>query len=283
MFDKLEPEFRVGPSQSASASSGPLGAQVPLESNREVQGVVRSAIEDEALSPETRDLIERCMLGTEPPGRELKSHEVAKFSAIHVQICLMRSAGFRLNDIATILGVGSQMVYNVSSHPYARKIIFAMMHRQGARVLDIRTKLTEFADILLDETFKLAIEETDLEKQSKVTFALLDRAGFGPRQTVDINKKSSTGSASEHTLSRLADALNESTQADRIAATFTSKPAPDESRVLGEDSADPGGDLRGGSLLPSAASGSTDQDAEDRDPSIVANIRGHVIRRASNG
>lgn len=196
------------------------------------------AATEESISPEVRDLISRCMDGTEPHSREFKPYEPLKFNTQHITMALMRAGGFRVGEIAQVLGTVPSRVSQILWHPYSIQIIRAMMHHQGARVIDIRTRLEEHASEILERMVELTLKEEDLDKVSKVGFGLLDRAGYGTQQK-QASPSSAAPSATDSTLARLASALDESKQVDEvIMPTFKSKgpPADAGSRVGSADS-----------------------------------------------
>ena len=202
----------------------------------EILSVQEELAEDQSLDPETQALIARCMEGTEPLERELKPWEQKDFSAINVTTIMLAAAGFRNAQIAQIQGINQAHISVTLRHPYGRKILHAMMNRQGARVLDIKTRLEEYASDLLDKVANMALQKEvqDLELVAKVGFGILDRAGYGVTQKIESKSTAVTAVASEQTLSRFARALEESRSVDRdIMPVWTPPPAPAEDRSVG--------------------------------------------------
>lgn len=193
-------------------------------------------VEASRLTPVVQDLIQRMMDGSEPYGRDLKPYEPMKFTPIHINICTLKAAGFRGNEIAQMVGLEAARVSIIIRHPYGVKLVSAIVPRNSARVLDIRTKMVEYADDLLDETFKLAMEEKDLDKMSKVTFGLLDRAGYAPKATHSDEKTRGTGLENAHLLSRIATAITESDQVTKqIMPGYVPRRPPEEGALPGSE------------------------------------------------
>lgn len=186
--------------------------------------------EDGAELPQhVRELIKRCLSGEEPIGRALHNNEPTKFSTQHVNICLLRVAGFRNGEIAAACGYTPTMVSIATNHPYGKKIIAELISSRGGRVLDIRSRLDEYASEVLDHVFNLAIGSQDLAVVSKVGFNLLDRAGYAPTQRLEVTDKREI--ASEGSLNRLASALEQSQSVDsHIMPVYIPSPPPDEGR-----------------------------------------------------
>lgn len=209
---------------------------VPQESTADLEAIqpIPGPEDDEPadFSEELRAMIARCMDGTEPTGRTLATDEPKRFTSRHVNICLLRAAGFKVREIAETAGYTKVMVTTIINHPYGRKIIHAVVMSRGARVLDIRTKLDSYSAELLDRMYEMAQNSEDLVAVGKVTFGLLDRAGYGAVQKVQQDVHVSKGVDSTANIARLADALGESTTIDaHVMPTYVPKPPPDESRT----------------------------------------------------
>ena len=218
MEDKLEREEQI--------------AQAPPAPRLELEDIVA----DQTIEPEIRALIERCMEGTEPYERELKSWEMQKFSPVNVTTILMMSAGFRQKQVAEILGIEQHRVSVTANHPYGRKLLHALMHRQSGRVLDIRTRMEQFAGDIMDKMYKDAMLSNDLKTVSSIGFAMLDRAGYAPTQNIKVDSRNVSVSATTDpaTLSRIANALEESNSVDRfIMPTRPKVIAPAEAQSVG--------------------------------------------------
>lgn len=190
--------------------------------------ITSESVEESSLAPEVQELIARCMDGSEPYGRELKSNEAQKFNSIHIQIVMLRVAGFKQNEIAQMLSLGHMTVHITLKHPYGRKIMLALMPGSATRVLDIRTRMEMMASDLMDECFSLAMKSQDLKEVKDVTFGFLDRAGYNP-----VNKTAGVvGTPREFadavSTTRLASALEESNFVDSTVMPSWRPPAPPE-------------------------------------------------------
>lgn len=171
----------------------------------------------EQLPPEARELIKRCMAGTEPYGRELKYYESKTFSPTMINAIMLMAAGFKNRQVAKMLGVEQQRLSVVRRHPYGIKLLDCLLSRQGVRVLDLKTKLAEYSESLTDELYKQALLSQDLKTISKITFGMLDRAGYGPTTKVETtDKRTPLESVGHSALSRLAAALEASDRVDSM-------------------------------------------------------------------
>lgn len=227
------------------------------------------ALDVSRLSPEIQGLIHRCMDGSEPHG-PLAQYHVLKFSPMHVNIAVLRAAGFKGTEIAQITGATKQVVYTTLTHPYAKALRAALVPSNSARVIDIRTRIDEYAGELLDKVFGMALVSDSMEDVTKVTFGLLDRGGYAPKAAGapgEVRDASGRGAVvPESTMSRLLSALEGSESIEsQVMPTWVPRRPPEEA-LMGSASPDVGGqqrpdladddDSRGvSSQIPRAASG----------------------------
>jgi hypothetical protein len=218
--ERLEPEVQIAPSNGDTPP--------PSEFAEARDDMLESVTGGSRLSPEVQELIEKCMDGTESLGRGLKPWEPEKFNPIHVNMCVLRASGFRGREIAQILDQEETRVSVILRHPYGVKLVKALTVRSSVKVFDIRTKMEEFAEDLLERSYGMAMMEEDLEKVSKVTFGMLDRAGYGPQQSGGEKPKEGF-SASENTMRRLARAMEQSQQVkSEVMPGWVPRRPPDE-------------------------------------------------------
>lgn len=238
MDDRLESESQIasttGATKAAASESDSRGASgAPAQApglRDELDEIAGDSYRD---NPETRALIQRCLDGTEPLGRDLRDWEPEKLSPRMLQAVLLRAAGFKGIEVATALDLTSHNVSVALHHPYGRKILHALMGEQSGRILDIRSKLEEYSADLLDKLYGQAMLAQDVDQVTRVTFGLLDRAGYATKTKVEIDHRASRATADNDVLRRLADALSESESVDsRVMTSFVSKPPPDDGRAL---------------------------------------------------
>lgn len=234
MEERLEHELHIGatPQRTCGAASVAAHAEEITDTLLDMSGD-----DGASLPPAVSALIKRCLDRTEPIDG-LKSNDRVEFTPRHVNMVMLRAAGFKANEIGQALGITTSTVCRFMRHPYAQKILHALISARGARVLDIRSKLDNYADEVLDRMFDLAQKSDDLDAVSKVGFGLLDRAGYGPQSKVTHDVKTSPV-ATESTLSRLAHAMEQSLSVDRsIMPTYKPQRPPDEGLELEGSSSD---------------------------------------------
>lgn len=225
----------------------------------------RDGIFAPSLPDAVKALIDRMMDGTEVPYRPFKDYEVKKFNPAHINICTLRAAGFKVKEVAEIMGYDPQRVYQTMMHPYAKMLIKALTSHQGAKVFDIRTRLEDYAGELMDVVFAKALQEEDLDKAAKVTFGFLDRAGYTAKESSSNRDKSPEGEikANATVMNRLASAMEGSNAVSReVMPTWTPRRPPEEAyEQEAGGSASVGAEVEGG---PSSGADSSDQPGSHR-------------------
>jgi hypothetical protein len=239
MEDRLERETQIAEPEA------PAKDTALSESESSGQQAIAEEVGVTAMSPEVIQLIEQLMAGTEPYSRNLKPWEVPKFNPLHINICTLRAAGFKGVEISKILGLDQSRVSQIITHPYGVKLIRALVPKNSVRVLDIRTRLEEYAGDLLDKVYGQAMLSEDLEQVGKVTFSMLDRAGHAPKMQPADSKPS--GVMSDSVLRRLTGALEQSQQVNtEVMPTWVPRKPPEEGAL-------PVGEVLGSSPLRLAA------------------------------
>lgn len=204
-----------------------------------------SAFDQAWNNPALQGLIQRCLTGEEPqddidPGVYTPdgAYQGDKFNMTHVQIVMLRAAGFRNKDVAQMLGVTSPMVYYTLRHPYARKILGLLVPMHAVKVIDIRTRMEHYASELVDHAYDLAKESKDVAEVSRVTFGFLDRAGFAPRTQPASPEGAAAAPDSlpknDRLLARIAAAVEESVIVDRQVMPSYSPARPPEDGLVAE-------------------------------------------------
>lgn len=212
----------------------------PPELDRVDQALDR-LVAERSFAPEVKELIQRCLDGTEPA--DLKYWENDRFGPQHINAVVLRAAGFRSGEVAKALQMTAARASIILNHPYAKKIIAALVPANAVRVFDIRTKMEAYASELLDHLYDLSIGSEDLAEVRQAGFGLLDRIGHGPvNKSVSTNVPASAfgdeagGSGDQKILGRLAAAMEESNRLDReVMPNFKSQRPPEEHSLPGSE------------------------------------------------
>ena len=236
--DRLEFETNIEPEAPQERASGQIGRgrQFAPINQQALKDTRVEAAEEAVLSDAVQALIQRCLDGSEPIEESEKNWAWEKIdtrglSPAAVNMAMLRAAGFKPADIAKMMNCNHQYVTMVCHHPYGKKIIAAIIGEQATKVIDIRTRMEQMAGDLLELVYADALKGTDTEHRAKVTFALLDRAGYGPKQITESKNTNVNlnATATDKTLSRLAKAMEDSALVDaKIMPTWKPVAPPDQ-------------------------------------------------------
>ena len=229
MIDRLEQEEQVfvgqqigvEPSGKTSEPAAPIdqGSHLPL-----LPATVESAFTDEiresARSEGFKALIGRLMDGSEPLSRPLTNHEPKKFNPAHVQIVMLRVAGWRPHEIADLTGYDRFYVCVVLRHPYAKRLIQELLPSSVTAALDMQETLESYSKSIVHRLGNIALTTQDEQVAARVGFGILDRAGYTPvRQVVAQHEHRLRGGHEE--LGRIATALEKSQRVRELKPEFT--------------------------------------------------------------
>ncbi len=245
MSERLESEVQV--------NSPVIAEKASVSQRAESEELIGAS----TLPQEVQQLIDRMMQGTEPLDRPLRQNEVMKFGPPHINMCMLRATGMKVREVAETGGWGYQHTYQTMMHPYAKKLVRVLTNVTGGKVFDIRERIEEYAGEMLDYTFALAMQETDLKVVKDITFGMLDRAGFAPKgeSSGKDQKSSESMNADQSTLQRLAKAMEGSAMVNReVMPTWTPRRPPEEQFEQGEGSAESAAKQDGG---PASGNGSS--------------------------
>lgn len=229
---RLEVEVQI-----AKPTSDPTGMNGQASEHLETGESVDLMSEASKLTPETMELIQRLLDGTEAYGRDLKAWEVQKFNPIHINVCVLRAAGFRGVEIAKILDLQQTTVSLTLTHPYGIKLVGALVPRSAVKVFDIKTRLEEQASELLDHVYSLAMKSEEVKDVANVTFGILDRAGYQPKSNTSSKEIPGSFSMQESTMKRLERAMEGSAMVNKeVMPHWVPRKPPDEGSLPADDS-----------------------------------------------
>jgi hypothetical protein len=169
----MEPEdAEIGlttPDPATLTFSGPSSASTSAAQKR-VQDVILDALHEKL-----------------PRNRDLKAWEPRKLNARHISMCCDRAAGATPAEIAAKYRLHSGYVHIILTHPDSLVVIGAIQSLNADKLTDVNARLQGYAHEML--TGAIEVFRTTADKRLKVAIAqdVLDRAGYGSRQKIDIN------------------------------------------------------------------------------------------------
>lgn len=205
-MDSLEHETVIAGSEaSTEGGTSPEAAPSPA-----LQPFREDALDDSVFAPEVQRVIRAAMEGTLPLSGPLRTGQTSRLSPRHVQMILMRVAGFQVKEVAEAFGVTPTCVSLVTHHPHARTIASAVLTRRGPEVIDIRSRYEQMSEKAIRRLEGILDDPAAAHKDVRaVAFGILDRAGYGEVQQSKVEHSVTiTDEAAKH----LGSVLKESAQ-----------------------------------------------------------------------
>lgn len=140
-------------------------------------------------------------------GRSLRYWENLKLKPIHIQMLIMKAAGYPNRAIARNFDYDEARVSVIVNHPDAKAILSRLVSYQAENLLDIKARLHAHAGEALDTVLTAMRSAEKPTERAAIGFKLLDRAGYGAIQKVDHSVKFEMPAAEAH---QLTAALSES-------------------------------------------------------------------------
>ncbi len=150
------------------------------------------------------------MEGAVARGRSLKYWENLRLKPVHMQMLLMKAAGFKGRAIAEKLGYDEARVSVIVNHPDSMYLLSHLVSFQAETLLDVNARIHAHSGEALDTALML-LRNGKEEIREKVAFKLLDRAGYGAVKKVEATHKFEMPAAQA---SALTAALRESDEVE---------------------------------------------------------------------
>jgi hypothetical protein len=227
--ERLEQEEHVEVGQVFGfGGKAPEPSPVPIDADPAASDLTPSVITDqyhEGLEKAQRTeafqaLIARLLAGTEPLSRPLWGQEPKKFNAGHIQLVMLRVAGFKAFEIAQMTGMHKQYVATILRHPYAVRLMQELLPSIASAALDMQATLETYSKSIIHKLGRIALETSDDKVAARVGFGILDRAGYTPvSRAVTKHEHRIRGDSGQ--IDRLTKAMELSRQAREVPAQFT--------------------------------------------------------------
>ena len=164
--------------------------------------------------PPTRDspvpeLVELAMKGLMPLSRPLKPWEPEKLSPIHIQMLFDRAMGFKGTELSQKYEMDASRVSVILNHPYADRILGAIMATLSDRVIDPIERMRGYAHEMIETKLSIVRDKTTPKGlRNLIASDFLDRSGYGARKQLEITTPQAP-SVPATAITRLTEALNE--------------------------------------------------------------------------
>ena len=155
------------------------------------------------------ELVQAALRGIMPLSRPLKPTEPVKFSPLHIQMLMDRAMGMRPSEIAQKYDLEPARVSVILHHPYADRIIGAIMATLADRVTDPVERMRGYTHEMIDTKLEIVRDrKTPKALRNAIASDFLDRSGYGARRQLEITTPQAPTVPIE-AVSKLTDALRE--------------------------------------------------------------------------
>lgn len=175
-----EPFQEDHPLPGEKPSASPVAGADPADAN--------THFSDEARMERMQGAMLDVMNGVVARGRYLKYWENLRLKPIHMQMLLMKAAGYTNNKIAETIHYDPSRVSVVVNHPDAQYLLSHLVSYQAERLLDVNARIQAHAGEALDTALMLMRTGKE-EVRERVSFKLLDRAGYGAVQKTEVSHR----------------------------------------------------------------------------------------------
>jgi hypothetical protein len=190
------------------------------------------SFESAAAKARVESLVLGALSGTLPRERALEPYEAQKLRPRHIAILMQIAAGMTVPEASEKYRMTTVRINTILKHPDSIKIMAALQSQAADKMSDVNARLQQYANEMLTTQVELVRTTKNEGLKSKIAADLLDRAGYGPRQKIDINA-TNRYILPAAAAAGLTTALNES---DRIAEIdyrqFTAKNLSHEAKSL---------------------------------------------------
>lgn len=228
------------------------------------------SFDSSAAKARVESLVLGALTGTLPRERELLPYEAQKLRPRHIVILMDIAGGMTVPEVSERRRMTTVRINTILKHPDAQKILAALQSQSADKLSDVNARLQQYANEMLSTQVELVRTTKNEGLKQKIAADLLDRAGYGPRQKIDINQTNRFIMPAA-AASAMTGALLE---ADRVADL-------DYSSFTGKDLSNPGKSLESGageSTRPMELSEQQDHEAISASPvASPAYIEGRKI------
>jgi len=131
-------------------------------------------------------------LDAELPREEALDYwEPDKLSPKHLQVLIMKAAGFKNRAISEQLQLSESRISVIVNHPDSQQVLAGLVALAADQLTDLNTQLKAYSHEILPslmQDFRVLANREDVDgikARASLGFGILDRAGFGPTRKVE--------------------------------------------------------------------------------------------------
>jgi hypothetical protein len=184
MFFRTNSEDGFGSPDELKDSSG----ETPAQTQPVLAGYSGPSSEStQASKSRVHDVILAALHGSLPRGRELRPWEPDKLNARHIAMVCDRANGLTGKEIALKYRMSEAWVSVVLTHPDSIVMLGALMSLNADKQTDINARLQGYAHEMLQGKVDIFRTTKDNRLKDSIATDILDRAGYGARQKLDVD------------------------------------------------------------------------------------------------
>lgn len=148
------------------------------------------AVSEHALSlaqQRVQDVIEAALSARIPRSRPLRPWDAQKLNARHIAMLCDKASGMSSKEIAERYKMSEVRVSAIVTHPDSIVVLSALLSLNADKQTDISARLQGYSHEMLTGKVEIFRETSDLRLKNAIATDILDRAGYGSRQQVDLN------------------------------------------------------------------------------------------------
>lgn len=210
------------------------------EPEREDEAPVEGARHGDGIGPDSKiERLQGLMLqvldGTISRGRSLKYWENLKLNPKHIQMLVMKAAGFTNNYIAAEFEMTAARVSVIVNHPDAQSVLSRLISYQAEELIDVKSRIRAHSAEALDISLDVMRNARDDGLKLKAAFGLLDRGGYGAVQRSEAKIEVSLPIAAANAIGAALRESQEVEDADwEVEEEAVSNPCVSSSAMAGE-------------------------------------------------
>lgn len=209
------------------------------------------------------------MEGAAARGRSLKYWENLRLKPVHMQMLLMKAAGFTNRAIAQRLDYDESRISVIVNHPDAMYLLSHLVSYQAEALLDVKARVQAHAGEALDTVLFAMRTAPEIKDRANIGFKLLAMGGYGAIQKQEV----------KHTVELSTTQAENLTNAVREASEIEDIPDGDW-EVIEREGASPVGQA-GGTGDPGSSEGSSPEEVNRSEPPAAGQSVPTLLRRTA--
>jgi hypothetical protein len=224
-------------------------------------------------------LVQAALAGQLPRARQPLYYQPATLSPVHISMVFDRACGLSQVEICEKYNYQKHQVSRILSHPDAEYLLGAILAQMADNLTDPVQRLQAYAHEAINVKVNLLRTTANEGLKNKVASDILDRAGYGPQQNINVNtRREERLHLTAELTHRIAGAVD---VVRRTASVDYKKYLVSAQAEGGTEDQSVGSDLQAALANPQSAAGGVDQPVVVR--GALSGLDNHSASGASPG